>query len=618
VCRRAPIDEADLPDWLADHIDDSVLLAVVGKGGWRYAAAFYRGCFVKACEREANQKEEISRLEADIRHLRHQLFGRKSESQNHSEQVTTDSEYETAQDAGAGRLQPKRKRGAQPGHQGHPRKQRLQLPQVHCTLTLSEKDKCCSQCGLPYAEFPARHSSRIEYKITIYEVRFEHERACKGCQCPRSPGIVEAAAPPSVIPRSSYGTSVWLEVLLDKYYLHHPCNHFARAWSLREAGGMSTGVLNGGLRRLQPLFEPIYELIVERNQLAGFWHADETGWPVYGEPRQIHGRERWQLWVFRAKDAVVYIIRPSRATEVPMDHFPEDVIGVLVVDRYSAYKKLANEYEGIILVFCWAHVRRDFLGASKKYDSELEPWALSWIGEIGELYRRYESREKKLEASSEEHPGLCLEAKVVVVANEEQQSLQEQVEKMKKRWEEELAELENAQASSARKPGKGAKAKRERNRELAHREEKAKVLRSLRRHWCGLTLFLDFPDIPLDNNAGERSLRGGAVGRKNYYGSGAQWSVQLTEYLFSLFATLEACGLNVRTWLSHFLDHCASLGGKVPDKEDIKEWMPWNMTETRHQEMSHPLAMPPPEWESITIETKKSASGADVILANTS
>jgi hypothetical protein len=288
VCRRAPIDEADLPDWLADHIDDSVLLAVVGKGGWRYAAAFYRGCFVKACEREANQKEEISRLEADIRHLRHQLFGRKSESQNHSELVATDSEYETAQDASAGR------------------------------------------------------------------------------------------------------------------------------------------------------------------------------------------------------------------------------------------------------------------------------------------------------------------------------------------WEEELAELENEQASSASKPGKGAKAKRERNRELAHRKEKAKVLRSLRRHWCGLTLFLDFPDIPLDNNAGERSLRGGAVGRKNYYGSGAQWSVQLTEYLFSLFATLEACGLNVRSWLSHFLDHCASLGGKVPDKEDIKEWMPWNMTETRHQEMSHPLAMPPPEWESITIETKKSASGADVILANTS
>jgi len=37
--------------------------------------------------------------------------------------------------------------------------------------------------------------------------------------------------------------------------------------------------------------------------------------------------------------------------------------------------------------------------------------------------------------------------------------------------------------------------------------------------WPGLTVFLDNPEVPLDNNAAERALRGVVVGRKNHYGS---------------------------------------------------------------------------------------------------
>ena len=37
--------------------------------------------------------------------------------------------------------------------------------------------------------------------------------------------------------------------------------------------------------------------------------------------------------------------------------------------------------------------------------------------------------------------------------------------------------------------------------------------------------------IPLDNNASERQQRGPAVGRKNYYGSGALWSGRLAAML---------------------------------------------------------------------------------------
>ena len=74
----------------------------------------------------------------------------------------------------------------------------------------------------------------------------------------------------------------------------------------------------------------------------------------------------------------------------------------------------------------------------------------------------------------------------------------------------------------------------------------AKVLRSLRNHWQGLTRFVDDPDLPMDNNQAERALRGPVVGRKNYYGSGAQWSGELSATLFSVFQTLERWQINPR------------------------------------------------------------------------
>jgi transposase len=111
-----------------------------------------------------------------------------------------------------------------------------------------------------------------------------------------------------------------------------------------------------------------------------------------------------------------------------------------------------------------------------------------------------------------------------------------------------------------------------------------KVLTSLEEHWAGLTRFLDDSRIPLDNNASERQARGPALGRKNYYGSGALWSGRLAVKLFSLFATLTMAKLNIRTWLRLFLESCSQNGGRVPS--DIDPFLPWKMSEQRRREMA--------------------------------
>ena len=164
-------------------------------GGWRFAAAFYRAAFLRAVEREKEKDQEIAKLKGEISQLKHQLFGRKSESRNGSEKTDASKSDEEQKD-GSQKAQPeKRKRGGQPGHQGQPRKERSQLPVCTETLALTEAEKHCQQCGQPYAPFPPRQSSRIEYEIKIFVQQYEHERACRGCQCQQSPGIVEASAP---------------------------------------------------------------------------------------------------------------------------------------------------------------------------------------------------------------------------------------------------------------------------------------------------------------------------------------------------------------------------------------------------------------------------------------
>ena len=126
----------------------------------------------------------------------------------------------------------------------------------------------------------------------------------------------------------------------------------------------------------------------------------------------------------------------------------------------------------------------------------------------------------------------------------------------------------------------------ERDAELADRQLRQPcrtALVSLSEHSSGLTLFVDDPRIPLDNNYGERLIRNPAVGRKNYQGSGAEWSGRRSTMLFSIFATLLLWKINPRTWLSGYFDACAAAGGKSP--ENAASFLPWNLSPARLAEM---------------------------------
>jgi transposase len=485
----------------------------------------------RAVAREAQLKQEIALLQAQLRLREQQLFGRKADS--------------TATAGGSTRTdRTTRPRGQQRGTPGPKRRDYSQLPAVEQIGELPAEQQECACCGQPFASFPGTADATIlEIDVRAHRRIYRRRRYRPTCSCGYHSGIVTAPPPAKVIPKSILGISVWVTVLLDKFLFYRPTYRLLE--DMRTQGlNLSQGTLTDGLQRLLPLFEPLYDQLVEHSQQQILWHADETRWLVFATSDGKVGY-RWYLWVFHAADVVVFVLSPGRSHETPEEHFGPVEEGILIVDRYAAYQAMAQVKDGtIVLAFCWTHVRRDFLTVARSWPDQ-EAWALGWVERIGGLYacndRRLEAPRRSLQFTACDQ-----EVRRCVAAIEQQRD-------------DELAQPELHPA-------------------------RRKVLESLRHHWPGLTVFVDHPDVPMDNNTAERSERGPVVGRKNFYGSGSVWSGRLAAMLFSLFQTLALWGLNPRVWLTVYLTACAEAGGRVPAKPEAL--LPWNLSEDQRRAWS--------------------------------
>jgi transposase len=489
---------------------------------WRMQAGYWRSRHADAVRRIAALVQENEQLRGEVRKLQAERFGRRSEKQSANDR--SNQLEDPAADA------PKRRRGRQPGQPAPRRRDYSHLPAQEEFIDLPEAEQVCPHCGRLLKACGSEDSEQIEIEVAVYRRVIHRRRGQRTCDCP-GPRTVTAPPAPKLIPKSLLGVSVWVEILLDKFASHRPTQRLLEQWRLLGLD-LAAGTITDGLQRLEPLFQPILAALLQRNRLSHYKQADETRWLVFVE-RQGKGGFGWWLWVFNSEDTVVYLLDDSRSHRVPEDHYPPEAGGVLMVDRYSAYKAMLQvKNGGMVLAFCWAHVRRDFVRVGKGWP-EWKPWALAWLQRIRDLYR---CNRRRLGPSAD--PAA-------------QAGLEQTVAAMRQQLETELADR------TLQTPAR-------------------KALTSLQEHWSGLTLFVADARIPLDNNLSERRLRGPALGRKNYYGSGALWSGRLAAALFSILATLQRWRINPRLWLSGYLQSCAEAGGRAPD--DIEPFLPWNLS----------------------------------------
>jgi transposase len=502
----------------------------------RMQAGYWKSRHRDAIRRIGELEQHVEQLQGEKRQLQADLFGRRSETTSLKDRS---NDLDDPQDDTRG---PRRKRGQQAGNPGPKRRDYSALPVREIFVELPHEQCVCPNCGQPLRlRSDTEDSEQIEVDVSahrrvIHRRRYERTCACQGNRTLTAPSV------PKLIPKGLYGTSIWVEILLDKYSSYRPTERFLASWRLGDLD-LAAGTVTDGLQRLEVLLRPIHEAIKQRNPDGDLHLADETRWRVFvvQEGKQGYG---WWLWVLSGPDTVLYVLDAHRSHAVPEGHYQAQSRGVLVVDRYAAYKAMTWVKDRVIvLAFCWSHVRRDFIRVGKGWP-ELKTWALEWIRQIRVLYQLHHRR-----VAAEKGSVACGEADC---------SLRQAVAEMKAEMETELARADLPTPCR-------------------------KTLESLATHWEGLTLFVDDPLIPMDNNASERRARGPAVARKNFYGSGSLWSGQLAAAAFSIFATLALWELNPRKWLAWYFEQCAAAGGKVPG--DIEVFLPWNLTEEKKQEL---------------------------------
>lgn len=493
----------------------------------RLQANYWQAQFQRAKERFAAKDERIRQLEAEIKKLKQDLFGRKSEKSGALETGAATSAAAST-----------RSRGHQPGSKGHGRRDHSHLPVVEEVREIPLDDRYCQQCGLPTfsEEMGSEDSEILEIEVKAHRRKCCRKKYRRTCACVGQPRIITAPPAPRLIPKTNLGVSIWVMILLDKFQSMRPTYRLLTQLKLYGLD-IAQGTITDGLKRITPLLEPVYEAMVERNRQADHWHADETRWQVFVE---IPGKtgQRHYLWVFAATDTVVFALHQTRSAKVPTAHFGPQVNGILNVDRYAAYKALRKLGLNLILAYCWAHVRRDFLKLAKSWPAQ-HNWAMLWVKAIGRLYHLNNARLEVLEqpdAWLKRHNRLTLA-----------------LTRMNRRCQRELASP---------------------NLHPARR----KVLTSLQEHWEGLVVFRDHPAIPMDNNLAERTLRPAVIGRKNFYGAGAEWSGKLMAMMLSILATLGLSLINPRQWLTDYLTACAKNDRQPPT--DLTPFLPWKDKET--------------------------------------
>jgi transposase len=123
-------------------------------------------------------------------------------------------------------------------------------------------------------------------------------------------------------------------------------------------------------------------------------------------------------------------------------------------------------------------VKADFIDSQKKFpnNQELYKWAEEWIIKIAELYRINNERVKYPKENE-----LFLEYDT---------RLKKALEKMKIDSE-----------------------------KIYDNDVQIAVMKSMKNHWSGLTIFVEDPELPMDNNLMENGIRPCALGRNNFLGN---------------------------------------------------------------------------------------------------
>jgi transposase len=303
------------------------------------------------------QQRKINEQEKKIADLERQLASRQRNSTNSSKPPSSDGLAGPERQRGCGQKKSRRKPGGQKGHAGHWR--RL-VPPERVNQVVEVFPTHCQHCERMFPEGTARVSPgeprrhqvtelpHIEAHVTEYQM---HSVVCAGCG-----KLTQAPLPPGVA--GQLGSQLTALVA----YMTVICRVPRRLVQNFLEGVLEIPVSLGSTQKAweetsTAVVEPYRELEQALPQQAVL-HGDETS-------SRTNGDKRW-LWVLVAQTFVFYTLAKTRGTEVLLRLLGEGFSGILCNDRYFSYLKYMKDYmkgrQGL-MQFCWAHFKRNLLGA---------------------------------------------------------------------------------------------------------------------------------------------------------------------------------------------------------------------------------------------------------------
>ena len=225
-------------------------------------------------KRNAQLSEDLQQAQGQIRSLQDKLFGRKSEKSARSDRSNDLFDPEEVPPA-------VKRRGAQPGHAGHDRRDYSQLPIEEEFVPLPAESLACPICGKPATMMSSTEDAELlEIEVRAHRRRIRRRRYRATCDRDLSRRMLTAPPPPKLIPKGNYGISIWVHVLLDKYSSYRPTERLLGQLKQYDLD-LPAGTVNDGLQRIEPMLRPVYEAFLQRNRRGEFHQADETRWLVF-------------------------------------------------------------------------------------------------------------------------------------------------------------------------------------------------------------------------------------------------------------------------------------------------------------------------------------------------
>ena len=464
---------------------------------WALTPSRVQQVLLQVLERLAALEEEISRLRAENERLREQT---RRSSRNSSQPPSSDAPSAPPRQQ---RQSSGRKRGAQPGHEGH---QRKLYPVEACRSINNHRPAACSACGTALSgddPNPVRHQvvELPEVKPLVDEHRL-HQLHCPDC------GKVTRAPGPSDVPASGYGPRLAATVGL----LSGPYRQSERQTQQALCDFFQVDVALGTVNTLrqevsQAVAEPVAEATVfaQAQEVA---NADETGWVQGNSDGTNPERRKAWLWVLVTTWVTIFQVHLSRGQAAAKALLGE-FAGYLITDRWTGYGWWPLDRRQL----CWAHLIREFQKIAERGGESqvIGEGLLAQARKLFELWHRV--RDGTLT-----RPGFA--AAVVEIRTSVQQ------------W---LA------AGAAYAVARGDKSARART---------ARTCRELLKVEQALWLFVRVAGVEPTNNAAERALRPAVIWRRTSLGTQSALGSQFVTRLLTVTLTLRAQQRSVLEYLT--------------------------------------------------------------------